>query len=138
MSGATGDRRRVVGGVLLAGAGIYILFQPFGSSPGSCAGSLVRLTGDIGPAVGMCVSAAAALFVVGSIVGLVSIVAALWILLPGAAGSRTPSLLLAAAILAIVGAGTVAFVTSPTGPFRTFAPTQTAAPAQTSPPTRGP
>ena len=86
----------------------------------------------------MCVANAAALFVVGSLVGLVSIVAALWILLPGAAGSRIASLLLAAAILAIVGAGTVAFVTSPTGPFRTFPSTQTAAPVQTSAPTRGP
>jgi uncharacterized membrane protein len=86
----------------------------------------------------MCVANAAALFVVGSVVGLVSIVAALWMLLPGAAESRIASMLLAAAILAIVGAGIVAFVTSPTGPFRTFPPTQTALPVQTSAPTRGP
>ncbi|MEP6693511.1 MAG: hypothetical protein ABJB39_02585 [Chloroflexota bacterium] len=81
--------------------------------------------------------AGAPLFVVGSLVGLLSIVAALWILLPDAAASRTGSLLFAAAVIAIVGAGVVAFVTSPTGPLRTFPLTQTANPqAQTPRPTR--
>ena len=125
-----------MGGVLLAVAWAYILFQPFGGSPGTCAGSLGRIVGSIGQGISMCVAASAMPFVAGSLVGLVSIIAALWMLLPGAAGSRTASLLLGMVVLAIVGAGIVAFVTSPTGPYRTFPSTQTAAPVQTSAPTR--
>lgn len=135
MSTSRSDRRRVVGGVLLAAAGAYILFQPFGDSPGSCVGTLSRFVG-VGQAVSMCVAAGAPMFVPGAVVGFVSIVAALWILVP--AESRSGSMLLAAAVVAIVGAGVVAFATSPSGPFRTFQPTQTAIPVQTSAPTRGP
>jgi hypothetical protein len=76
-------------------------------------------------------------FVVSSVVGLLSIIAALWILLPRAVGSRT-SALLGVVALAVVGAGIVAVATSPTGPFRTFPPTQTANPVQIPAPTRGP
>ena len=126
-----------MGGVLLAAAGAYILFQPFGGSPGSCAGSLARIANSIGQGITMCVAASAVPFVVSSVVGLLSIITALWMLLPGAAGSRTAGLLGVAA-LAIVGAGIVAVATSPTAPFRTFPPIQTAAPVQTSAPTTRP
>lgn len=84
----------------------------------------------------MCVAAGAPIFVPGLVIGLLTIVAALWILVP--AESRIGTLLIAAAGVAIVGAGAIAFATSPTGPFRTFAPTQTAIPIQTSAPTRAP
>jgi len=84
----------------------------------------------------MCVAAGAPFFVPGLVVGLLTIVAALWILVP--AESRVGATLLAAAVLAIVGAGVVALATSPSGPFRTFQPTQTAIPVQTSAPTRAP
>jgi len=85
----------------------------------------------------MCVAASAVPFAVSSVVGLLSIIAALWMLLPGAAGSRAAGLLGVVAF-AIVGAGIVAVATSPTGPFRTFPPIQTAAPVQTSAPTTRP
>jgi uncharacterized membrane protein HdeD (DUF308 family) len=124
-----------VGGVLLAAAGAYILFQPFGDSPGSCIGTLSRLAG-VAEATRMCVAAGAPFFVPGLVVGLLTIVAALWILVP--AESRIGAMLLAAAVIAIVGAGAVAFATSPSGPFRTFPPAQTAIPVQTSAPTRAP
>lgn len=137
MSSSAGDWRRVLGGVLLAVAGAYILFQPFGGSPGSCIGSLTRIVGPIGQGITMCVAASAVPFVVSSLVGLLSIIAALWILLPGAAGSRTTGLLGVVA-LAIVAAGIVSVVTSPTGPFRTFPPTQTANPVQIPAPTARP
>jgi uncharacterized membrane protein len=86
----------------------------------------------------MCVTFAAPQFVVGSVVGLMAILAALWMLLPEPAESRIGRLLLAAAVVAIVGTGAVALAASPAGPFRTFSPTQTALPVQTSAPTRGP
>ena len=137
MSDSLGDRRRVLGGLLLAVVGAYILFQPFGATPGTCVGSLARIVDAIGQAITMCVAASAVPFVVSSLVGLLSIIAALWVLLPGAAGSRTTGLLGVMA-LAIVAAGIIAIVTSPTGPFRTFPPTQTANPIQIPAPTRGP
>jgi hypothetical protein len=137
VSDSLGDRRRVLGGVLLAVAGAYILFQPFRVAPGTCAGSLSQIVGSILQSITMCVAASAVPFVVSSVVGLLSIIAALWILLPGAVGSRT-SALLGVVALAVVGAGIVAVATSPTGPFRTFPPTQTANPVQIPAPTRGP
>jgi hypothetical protein len=137
VSDSVGDRRRILGGVLLAVAGAYILFQPFGATPGACVGSLARIVDAIGQAITMCVAASAVPFVVSSLVGLLSIIAALWVLLPGAAGSRAAGLIGVIA-LAIVGAGIVAIVTSPTAPFRTFPPTQTAVPTQIPAPTRGP
>jgi len=137
VSDSLGDRRRVLSGVLLAVAGAYILFQPFGATPGTCVGSLARIVGAIGQAITMCVAASAVPFVVSSLVGLLSIVAALWVLLPGAVGSRTTGLLGVMA-LAIIAAGIVAIVTSPTAPFRTFPPTQTANPVQVPAPTSRP
>lgn len=137
MSTSASDRRHVIGGVLLAVAGAYILFEPFGVSPGGCVGSLIRFTGFV-QAVSTCVAFAAPQFVASSVVGLLALVAALWMLLPGAAGSRTGSVVLAAAVLAILGTGAIAFATSPTGPFRTTSPTQTAIPVQTSGPTTRP
>jgi uncharacterized membrane protein HdeD (DUF308 family) len=135
VSTSVGDRRRVVGGILLAAAGAYILFQPFHDSPGSCVGTLSRFAG-VAEATRMCVAATAPTFVPGLVTGLLTIVAALWILLP--AETRVGTLLLAAAVVGIISAGAVAFATSPTGPFRTFQPAQTAIPVQTSAPTRGP
>jgi hypothetical protein len=137
VSDSVGGRRRVLGGILLAVAGAYILFQPFGATPGTCVGSLARIVDAIGQAITMCVAASAVPFVVSSLVGLLSIIAALWVLLPGAAGSRTAGLLGVMA-LAIIAAGIVAIITSPTGPFRTFPATQTANPVQIPAPTRGP
>lgn len=122
-----------MGGVLLAVAAAYILFQPFGASPGACAGSFGALV-DFAQAISTCVALEAALFVLGSLVGLVSIVAALWMLLPGAAGSRIASLLLAAAVVTIVAASIFALATSPTGPVRSLPPAQT----QTAIPTTRP
>ncbi|MGH2492308.1 MAG: hypothetical protein ACRDF9_12445 [Candidatus Limnocylindria bacterium] len=115
-----------MGGVLLAAAGAYILFQPFSASPGTCA--FGGISGDFAQAVSMCVASSAPLFVLGSPVGLVSIVAALWMLLPGAPEQRIASLLLAAAILAIVGASVFALATSPTGPMRSAPPAESATP----------
>jgi len=137
VSDSAGDRRRVLGGVLLAVAGVYILFQPFGGAPGTCVGTIARITGSVGQGINMCVTTSAVPFVVSSVVGLLLIIAALWMLLPAAAGSRTVSLLGLVAI-AIVGAGVVAVAISPTGPFRTFPRTQTANPVQVPAPTRGP
>jgi hypothetical protein len=84
----------------------------------------------------MCVAATAPTFVPGLVTGLLTIVAALWILLP--TESRIGTLLFATAVVAIVGAGAIAFASSPTGPFRTIPPMQTAIPVQTSAPTRAP
>jgi hypothetical protein len=139
VSASAGDRRRVLGGILLAVAGAYILFQPFGGAPATCVGSLGRIVGSIPQGISMCVAGPPVLsFVLSSLVGVMSIIAALWMLLSGTAGSRTVSWLFGAVAVAVVGAGIVAVVTSPSGPFRTFAPTQTALPVQTSAPTARP
>jgi len=137
MTTPTTDRRRILGGVVLAVAGAYILFQPFGGAPGTCAGSLSRISGSIVQGISMCVASSAMPFVVGSSAGLLSIIAALWLLVPDAAVSRAAGLLLVVAV-AIVGTGIVAVVTSPTAPFRTFPPTQTAVPIQVPAPTTRP
>lgn len=107
------ERRSFVTGILLAAAGAYVIFQPWGP-PGACTQGLV-FRGWQG--IRMCLDGAAVPTVTGLAVGMTLIAVGIWSSLAERLPRRIANGGLALLLVAILGWAMFVLATSPTGFF---------------------
>ena len=108
------ERRSFVTGILLAAAGAYVIFQPWGP-PGECARGGAVFGGWQG--IRMCLDAAAVPTVTGLAVGMTLIAVGIWSSLAERLPRRIANGGLGLLLVAILGWAMFVLATSPTGFF---------------------